>query len=165
MMLPTPVVAAVLTPFVLWRVYARVKRLTVRQRSQLWRHRLTLGLLAVILVLIGIGALAHPLALAGMAGGLGIGAALGLAALRKTVFERVGDEFYFTPYAPIGFVVAALFIGRLLYRAFEFYYHGAGAAAGFAQSPLTLLLVGIMAGYYGTCANAMLRWRKRAALN
>lgn len=168
-MLPTPVVAAVLAPLVLWRMVSRIQRLTTRQRSRTWRHRTTLVFFPLLLALLTAGALAAPMALAALAAGLALGIPLGMLALSKTVFERVRaepcDQFWFTPHAPIGMAVALLFIGRMGYRAYEFYAHGAFTQHDFVRSPLTLLIFGILAGYYMTYAVGLLRWRKRTANN
>jgi hypothetical protein len=162
-MLPTPVVAAVLAPLVLWRMYSRFKRLTTRQRSRTWRHRTTLLFFPLLLGLLGLAAMGAPAALAALAAGLALGAPLGMLALGKTAFERVGDEFYFTPYAPIGVAVALLFMSRMAYRAWEFYAHAAFTQHDFVRNPLTLLTFGILAGYYMAYAVGLLRWRKRTA--
>ena len=53
-MLPTPVVAAVLAPLVLWRIYSRIKRLTTRQRSKTWRHRTTLVFFPLLIVILAV---------------------------------------------------------------------------------------------------------------
>jgi hypothetical protein len=162
-MSPTPIVAAVLVPFVLWRVYQRVKRLMVRQKSQVWRHRTALIVFPLLIVALGIAALAHPLALVGMGAGAAGGVALGLIGLRRTVYEHTGGEFYYTPNARIGILVSMLFIGRLLYRGYEFYV-GAAQPQDFASSPLTLMVFGVLAAYYTTYAAGLLRWRKAATL-
>jgi hypothetical protein len=146
-------------------MYSRIKRLTTRQRSRTWRHRTTLVFFPLLLALLTAGAMAAPMALAGLAAGLALGIPLGMLALSKTVFERVGDQFYFTPHAPIGMAVALLFMGRMAYRAYEFYAHGAFTQHDFVRSPLTLLIFGILAGYYMTYAVGLLRWRKRTANN
>jgi hypothetical protein len=145
-------------------VYQRVRRLTVRQQSHLWRHRISLCVFPPIILLMLVSASGSPLALAGMIGGVIGGSLLGLAALERTTFERVGDDFYFTPFAPIGIVVALLFLARLGWRGVEFYTH-AGAPENFGRSPLTLLVFGILAGYYMTNSYGLLRWRKHAVEN
>ncbi|MDB5907933.1 MAG: hypothetical protein JWP34_2047 [Massilia sp.] len=162
-MTPTPIVAAVLAPFVLWRVYARIRRLMVRQRSQPWRHWAGVILFPFLMAALGIAALAQPMSLAGMAAGVAVGVGLGLLALRKTVYERVGAEFYYTPNAHIGILVSMLFIGRLLYRGYEFYVMKTAQPQDFASSPLTLLVFGVLAGYYASYAAGLLRWRKSAS--
>jgi len=163
-MVPTPVVAAVLAPLVLWRVYQRVRRLTVRQQSHLWRHRISLCVFPPIILMMLLGASGSALALAGLIAGIVGGSLLGLAALERTTFERVGDDFYFTPFAPIGIVVSLLFLARLAWRGVEFYTH-AGAPENFGRSPFTLLVFGILAGYYMTNSYGLLRWRKQAVDN
>ena len=60
-------------------------------------------------------------------------------------------------------LVALLFIGRMGYRAYEFYALGAGEHHEFVTSPLTLCIFGVLAGYYMTFAAGLLAWRKRTA--
>lgn len=163
-MVPTPVLAAVLVPLVLWRVYHRIRRLTVRQQSHAWRHRISLCVFPPLILVMLVAASASPLAMAGLVAGVVGGSLLGVAALERTTFERVGEAFYFTPFAPIGIVVAMLFLVRLAWRAAQFYDHAA-APESFAHSPLTLLVFGILAGYYMTNSYGLLRWRKQAADN
>jgi hypothetical protein len=162
-MIPTPIVATVLVPFVLWRVYRRVKRLMMRQRSQSWRHWISATLFPLMMVALGLAALEHPSALAVMAGGIAVGVALGVVGLRRTLYEQVDGEFFYTPSAHIGVLVSLLFIGRLLYRGYEFYVAGAAQPEDFASSPLTLLMLGILGSYYATYAAGLLRWRRSAA--
>jgi hypothetical protein len=162
-MTSTPLVAAVLVPLVMWRVYQRVKRLMVRQRSQPWRHWISVVLFPALLVLMGTLSLGHPQALAGMAAGAAAGAALGVLGLRKTRYEHIGSEFFYTPNAHIGVLVSLLFVGRLLYRGYEFYVLGTAQPQDFASSPLTLLVFGVLAGYYTTYAAGLLRWRAAAS--
>lgn len=164
-MLPTPVVAAVVAPLVLWRVYSRIRRLTTRQRSKTWRHRTTLVFFPLLILLLAAASLqTAPLALLGIAGGLPLGALLGRFAGARTRFEQVGDDYYFTPHAPVGMLVALLFIGRMGYRAYEYYALGSFAHHEFVTSPLTLFIFGILAGYYMTFAAGLLAWRKRTAI-
>lgn len=158
-MLPAPAIAAILTPFIAWRVYQRVRRLMVRQQSHAWRHWLSIAIMGVLVIVFGIAALGHPLALPALAGGVVVGVALSLLALQRTRFERIGSDFFFVPHAPIGAIVSLLFIGRLLYRGYEFYVDGPAASAHFTSSPLTMIVFGIMAGYYANFARGVLRWR------
>lgn len=158
-MLPAPAIAAILTPFIAWRVYQRVRRLMVRQQSHAWRHWLSIGIMAALVVGFGVAALGHPLALAALAGGVAAGVGLSLLALQRTQFERIGGDFFFVPHAPIGAIVSLLFIGRLLYRGYEFYTVGPAANAHFSSSPLTMVVFGVMAGYYANFARGVLRWR------
>jgi len=163
-MLPTPVVAAVLAPFVLWRMYSRIKRLTTRQRSKTWRHRTTLVFFPLLLLLLAAVSLStNPFALAGLAAGLPVGAVLGRIAIGRTRFEQVGTDFFFTPHAPIGLAVAVLFMARMAWRGYEFFVLGSLAHHEFVSSPLTLVIFGVLAGYYISYAFGLLSWRKRTA--
>jgi hypothetical protein len=164
-MLTTPVVAAALAPLVLWRVYSRIRRLTTRQRSKTWRHRTTLVFFPLLLATLSWFALqTNPASLAYMAGGLLGGAVLGRAAIARTRFEQSGGECHFTPFAPIGLVMAALVMSRMGWRAYEFYMLGADDHHRFIASPLTMLVFGILAGYYMSFALGLLAWRKRTAI-
>jgi len=164
-MLPTPVFAAVLAPFVLWRMVSRIKRLTTRQRSKTWRHRTTLVFFPLLLaVLTVVGIRTNPVALTGLAAGLPVGAVLGRIAIGKTRFEQVGTEFFFTPHARIGLAVALLFMARMAWRGYEFVVLGSFAHHEFLSSPLTLVIFGVLAGYYISYALGLLAWRTRTAL-
>ncbi len=165
-MLPTPIVAAVVAPLVLWRVYSRIKRLTSRQQSKTWRHRTTLVFFPLLVLALAAGAvLTGVLPLVALAAGLPLGVVLGHIAIGKTRFEQVGDTYYFTPHAPIGMLIALLFMGRMAYRAYEYYALGSLQHHEFATSPLTLFIFGLLAGYYMTYAFGLLAWRRKAALS
>ncbi|WP_323144512.1 hypothetical protein [Massilia phyllosphaerae] len=165
-MLPTPIVAAVVAPLVLWRVYSRIKRLTSRQQSKTWRHRTTLVFFPLLVLALAAGAvLTGALPLIALAAGLPLGVVLGRIAIGKTRFEQVGNTYYFTPHAPIGMLIALLFMGRMAYRAYEYYALGALQHHEFATSPLTLFIFGLLAGYYMTYAFGLLAWRRKAALS
>lgn len=162
--MPNPVFLLILVPLVLWRVYSRIKRLTTRQRSRVWRHRTTLVFFPLLLLLLCVSALrTNPIALLGVAAGLAVGAVLGRMSIARARFEQVGDEFYFTPHAPIGMAVAALFLCRMGWRGYQMLTRDPLATnQGFAASPLTLLTFGILAGYYIAFALGLLAWRKRS---
>ena len=163
-MLPTPVVAAVVAPLVLWRMYSRIKRLTPRQRSKTWRHRTTLVFFPLLLLVLAVVSIrTNPISIAGLVAGLPVGAVLGRIAIGKTRFEQVGDDFFFTPHAPIGLAVALLFMARMAWRAYEFYALGSFAHHEFVSSPLTLVVFGVLAGYYTSYAIGLLAWRRRTA--
>jgi len=148
------------SPLILWRVYKRVQRLTVRQKSRLWRHWfgvifLPLALLAMMAML-----MAKPVVLASLLAGAAVGGTLGVAAIRRTGFERVGDDYFYTPFAPIGMVVAMIFIARVLYRVFEMFTLGVQQTPAFGSSPLTMGIMGVVAAYYLAYAAGLLRWRR-----
>ena len=162
-MTQTNLILLAASPLIMWRVYKRVQRLTVRQTSRLWRHWfgvifLPLFMLAMIVML-----LAKPAVLATLLGGAAVGSVLGFVALRRMKFESLGSAYFYTPYAPIGMLVAMLFIARVLYRLFEMVTLGPQQAPAFGSSPLTMGILGIVAGYYLVCASGLLRWRLAAA--
>jgi ABC-type nitrate/sulfonate/bicarbonate transport system permease component len=163
--LPNAAVAVVLVPLVLWRVYSRIKRLTTRQRSRVWRHRTTLVFFPLLLLMFCATAIqTNPVALLALAVGLPVGVLLGRISIGKAHLEQVGDEFYFTPHAPIGMAVAVLFLGRMAWRGYQVITRDPAATTqGFAASPVTLLTFGILAGYYIAFAYGLLAWRKRSA--
>ena len=163
-MMTTPMVAAILAPFVLWRMVSRVRRLTSRQRSKTWRHCTTLVFFPLLVLVLGAVSLqAAPITLVALAAGLPVGAVLGRIAIGKTRFEQVDGDYYFTPHAPIGLAVAALFMGRMAWRAYEYVQLGSFAHREFVSSPLTLVIFGVLAGYYMSYAFGLLSWRKRTA--
>jgi hypothetical protein len=116
----------------------------------------------LLIVVLGLSALSNPVELVGMAVGLSAGALLGVVGLRKTVYERIGGAFFYTPNPHKGILVLMLFVGRLHNRRYEYYMFGAAHPSDFATSPLTLMVFGVLAGYYTTYAAGILRWRKTA---
>lgn len=159
-MTQTNIVMLVMAPLIMWRVYKRVQRLTLRQKSRIWRH--WVGAVAFPLVLAGFALtlLGNPPALAAIGGGVALGVVLGLVALRRTGFESAGGEHFYTPYAPIGLFIAMLFIARLLYRTYEYVAHGPAQMPAFGSSPLTMLIFATVAGYYHAYSTGLLRWRR-----
>lgn len=153
------IIMLALVPLLAWRVYKRVQRLMVRQQSRLWRHWIGAVLLPLLLLTFCVTLLAKPLALAALAAGAAGGVALGMLALKRSSFEQVGGLHFYTPDTRIGLVIAVLFIGRLGYRAYEFYAHGVKNAPDFGSSPLTLGLMGLVGGFYACYAIGLLRWR------
>lgn len=156
------IVALALIPFIMWRVYKRVQRLTTRQQSRTWRHWTGIVLFPLVLVAMSVLMLAKPMALAAMAGGAVVGTTLALVALRRTRFERVGSDFFYTPHAPIGLAIAMLFIGRVLYRGYEMYFLGVRQMPDFGSSPLTMAIFGTVFAYYSAYTLGLLQWRRAA---
>jgi hypothetical protein len=159
-----------MTPLIAWRLYARVRRMVGRQKSSAPRHWFTVCFFPLLLVLLGATVALHDdglFSLLGMAAGLACGVGLALYGLKLTRFEVTDEGFFYTPNAHIGIALSALFIGRLLYRYIQIYLAGAPVAGGppanqFVNSPLTLAIVGMLAGYYVAYAIGLLRWRHQA---
>jgi small-conductance mechanosensitive channel len=75
-------------PLIMWRVYKRVQRLTVRQKSRLWRHWFGVIFLPAALLAMSAVLLPQPGVLAILLGAAAGGAALGFAALRRMASNR-----------------------------------------------------------------------------
>jgi NhaP-type Na+/H+ or K+/H+ antiporter len=93
--------------------------------------------------------LPFPKMLLGMGGGILLGALLGFVGLRLTRFETTEQGHFYTPNTHIGVALSLLFVGRMLYRIWL--VGGAVPAPGqpqLFQSPLTLFIFGLIAGYY-----------------
>ena len=152
---------AALVAFIAWRLYARFRRMVGRQRYRPWRTAITLTLFPVIILLVGLGASANPTALEGLAGGLALGIVLGVVGLKLTRYEATPLGRYYTPNAHIGIALSLLFAARIVWRSIELRSMGAGLsdhAPDFARSTLTLLVFGVLAGYYITYAAGLVRW-------
>ncbi len=164
----TTLALLVLTPLLVWRVYSRLKTQMQRQRSILTRHYTAL-LVFVAMVLVPASELVSNLpALGWLAVGTAGGIGYGVYGLRRTRFEITPEGYFFRPNARLGIAVAMLFVARVLYVGFEIYANQGSntPTPKFTDSPLTLLSVGLLAGYFGTYSAGLLRWRhalKKAA--
>ena len=160
----TSILVVALVPLVIWRMYSRIRRMVGRQRSRLWRHWTAAIFFPLVILLLGMGAALHPVSLATLAAGVAVGAGLAVWGLRLTRFEATPEGFFYTPSAHIGIALSLLLVGRILYRFVEIYGFAAGGTAGappdFTRSPLTLLIVGMLAAYYTAYAIGILRWRR-----
>ena len=148
---------------IVWRMYSRIRRLIGRQRSRAWRHWAAAIFFPLLIVLLGLGALVSPLALASLLAGLAAGISLAVWGLRLTKFENTDVGFFYTPNAHIGIAISVIFIARVAYRVMQMVaLTGAQARLAtqdFGRSPLTLVIIGTMAGYYAWYAIGLLRWR------
>lgn len=120
----------------------------------------------ILVVMLGFSGMRDIALLEGLAGGAAIGVALAWFGLRMTKFEATDAGLFYTPNAAIGIALSVLFIGRLLYR-FGAIYLASGqfdpaTMQSFGRSPLTLLIFGVLAGYYTAYAIGILMWRRAA---
>ncbi|HUL95595.1 MAG TPA: hypothetical protein VLT89_06260 [Usitatibacter sp.] len=149
---------------VLWRLYSRFRRLVGRQRSKVTRHWIQAILFPSLVAMLGLGALAHPVAQAALAGGLAIGIGLAIYGLRLTRFEVLPQGHFYTPNAHLGIALSLLFIARIGWRFYEVSRMTAAMKGtqmqDFGRSPLTLLVFGMLAAYYTTYAIGLIRWRR-----
>jgi hypothetical protein len=147
----------VMLPILAWMVWRRVSRQFGRQPIRRKRMLLRIVMFALIGGLLALSGL-HRLALAeGLAGGVLIGGAIGLLGLRLTRFEIdpvKGDCYVPNPW--IGALLTALLLGRLAWRMLVAWPSmqqvsadpGAMPPMGYAASPLTMLVIGLLVGYY-----------------
>ncbi|MET0331005.1 MAG: DUF1453 domain-containing protein [Dyella sp.] len=117
-----------------------------------------IGIFAVLGVALASSGLHNPHLLEGLLGGVLAGAALGLLGLKLSRFERdpvLGDCYVPNPW--IGGLLSALLLGRLAWRFAQLLSSSGGEAPGqgamahapaLGNSPLTLLVFGLMVGYY-----------------
>ena len=149
-MTPSQLAPAIIIPFIAWRVYMRVRRNIGRQRFQPTRLKVRIVIFSVISGLIGLGTLAYPPSLAGLGGGLLLGVPLALAGLHLTRFETTPEGKFYTPNTAIGVAVIVLFAGRIGYRMVVLFIAPPmdQTPPALFQSPLTLVLFGVTAGYY-----------------
>jgi membrane protein CcdC involved in cytochrome C biogenesis len=149
-----------------WRLYARIRRTVGRQRLSPVRPWVTVVLFPLLVALLAFVARSHAPAAAALGGGAVVGVGLGLLGLRLTRFEVSPEGRYYTPSAHLGVALSTLLVCRIFYRFFVYGLPGSSlGAAPPPLTPLTLLLLGTLAGYYTTYAVGLLRWswRSRAA--
>jgi hypothetical protein len=150
-MTPAQLVPALVIPFVAWRIYLRVRRNIGRQPFQPKRMTVRIIFFSVISLLFGVAAFPHWPALAGLGGGLVAGVPLALFGLHLTRFETTAEGRFYTPNTHIGLALTLLFTGRVVYRLIVLF--GAQSSGDLPppqlfQSPITLVIFGITAGYY-----------------
>lgn len=175
-----PIHGLALMPFaalVLYSLYRRYRRHVGPQEVTPRR----MGLRVVLLCGVTVFMLTLPLGLHGHLGllaGVAAGAALGLLSLSHTRFETRGTKHYYIPNIYIGLAVSALFMVRIVYRFMVLYpqiQQGGSvfpmpnpadplAAMGGSKSLLTLVLLGVVVGYYALYyAGVLMRSRRIVA--
>jgi len=144
-----------------WRLVVRVRRLVGRQRFSRSRSRLSVVVFAVVVLALLAGSLGEPgRALAEIAG-VGLGVGLAVYGLRATRFEVTPGGLFYTPSAHIGVVLSVLLAARIGTRLVQVYAASAAFSEppfGLVRSPLTMFVVGTLAGYYAWYAMGLLRW-------
>jgi hypothetical protein len=149
--------------FVLFTLRRRLRRDPGRQRS--WRPR---RMLVSVAVLVAVGsalllAARHtPHALAAGAGGLAVGAVLGVVGLRLTRFESNPEALFFMSNGYLNAVLVLVVIGRLAYR-FAVIGAAGQSSAGprFQIHPITLFLLTLLIGYAASYMTGLLRTARK----
>ncbi|CAN5573872.1 hypothetical protein BH11PSE7_BH11PSE7_25940 [soil metagenome] len=159
---PSALTIFVLAPLVSWRVYLRFRRSIGRQKMSPVRPWIQLFMFPALVVLFALATRMYPERMWLLGIGLALGGLLSIYGLRLTNFEVTPGRLYYTPHAPLGIVLSLLFVARIIYRIFEVYVLDTDAGPGiqaFAQSPVTLAVFGLLAGYYIGYAVGLVRWR------
>ncbi|RAN75399.1 DUF1453 domain-containing protein [Bacillus sp. SRB_336] len=146
----------VMLPVLAWLVWRRVRRQFGRQPIQRKRMIFRIVLFSVIGAALALSGFQRIELAEGLAGGVLIGAALGLLGLRLTRFEVdpvKGDCYVPNPW--IGALLTVLLLARLGWRLMVMLPQMQGAPAAMAAppagqnlSPLTMLVIGLLVGYY-----------------
>lgn len=151
----------IMLPLLAWIIWRRVSRSFGRQPVQRKRMIFRVVVFSIIGAALALSGF-HKLELAeGLFGGVLIGGAIGLVGLRLTQFEidPVKGDCY-VPNVWIGALLTVLLFGRLAWRlmvVWPQFQHGSMAAQavggadqsiGYASSPLTMLVIGLLVGYY-----------------
>jgi len=152
---PRQVTPYLIVALVVWGVYRRMRRSFGRQRVRDGFMWFRVGMLALAAALIGV-TIARAVDLLGiLLAGIACGAVLGYFGLKHTRFEVTPEGRFYTPHTYIGLAVTALFLGRLLYRFLGMYdgmvptaVGGQDLAAIYRHSPFTLVVIGVVVGYY-----------------
>ncbi|MGN2251667.1 DUF1453 domain-containing protein [Frateuria edaphi] len=154
-MAPNLLMPALMSPLLAFMVWRRVRRQFGRQLVRRGAMITRVAILLAVTGLLSLAGLHNPRLLEGLAGGLLGGIALGLLGLRLTRFERGADgRDLYLPNPWIGATITAVLVGRLAWRFLVLVPHDgiAGPMAAtvppLGNSPLTLLVVGLMLGYY-----------------
>jgi len=162
MSLPTLALIA-LVPFLIWRIYQRLKTQMGRQRSILSRHYTGLLVFSVMLLIPASELADRPLQLATLAAGAIGGIALASYGLRRTRFEATPEGYFFAVPQRMGILVAMLLVARVIYLGIEIYMNQGSSQPNprFTDSPLTMICLGITAAYFATFSFHLMRWRKQ----
>ena len=171
--MPAPFDSSVIAPvaigaLIVWRLYARMRRMVGRQRLTTVRPWLTVFIFPLVLLLILVGSAFSPVNAGALVLGAAIGIGLGLYGTRLTKFEATPAGLFYTPNAHLGIALSLLLIVRLGYRFMRLHMTGGTfdpSSMQMGSSPLTLALFGTLAGYYVTYAIGLLRWRRSVRPN
>src|SRR6185369_11106965 len=92
---PSLLVSILLAAFIIWRFYARIRRMVVRQKLSKVRPWITVCVFPIVLVLFAVLSISHGVDLASLFGGAVVGIGLGLYGTRLTRFEKTPEGMYY----------------------------------------------------------------------
>lgn len=148
-----------------WRMQSRMRRIIGRQRLSRVRPWVTIVIFPLVIAMLSYAALQQQHLGIYLASGIVIGIGLGVLGLRLTRFEVTTEGLFYTPSAHLGVALSALLVARIAYRFAVGGFTGPGAGSappGAGLTPLTLLLIGTLAGYYTSYAIGLIRWSLRS---
>jgi hypothetical protein len=155
-----------LIALIAWRMKSRMRRIIGRQRLSRVRPWVTVVIFPLVIAMLSYAALQQQHLGIYLAAGIVVGIGLGVLGLRLTRFEVTPQGLFYTPSAHLGVALSALLVARIAYRfaVGGLAGPGAGSAAppGAGLTPLTLLLIGTLAGYYTSYAIGLIRWSLRS---
>ena len=159
----TTLTLLVLTPFLVWRIYSRLRTAMARQRSIVSRHYTGLFVFAAMVLVPASELFSRPAMLGWLALGTAAGIGYGVWGLKQTRHEETEEGYYFTPPARLGILIAMLFTARVLYVGFELYANQGSNVPmpRFTDSMVSMLAVGLTGGYFGTISAGLALWRYR----
>jgi hypothetical protein len=148
-----------------WRMKSRMRRLIGRQRLSRVRPWVTIVIFPLLIAMLSFAALRQQHLGLYLASGVLVGIGLGVLGLRLTRFEVTTEGLFYTPSAHLGVALSALLVARIAYRFAVGGFPDPGADSappGAGLTPLTLLLIGTLAGYYTSYAIGLIRWSVRS---
>jgi hypothetical protein len=157
----------IMLPLLAWIVWRRVSRQFGRQPIQRKRMIARIAIFAIVGALLSLAGFHDIRLLEGLVGGTLIGALIGMVGLRLTRFEVdpvKGDCYVPNPW--VGALLTVLLLGRLLWRFMQMQQVSAAAQAGgypasYTYSPLTMLVFGLLVGYYIVYFSGLLLHHRR----
>ncbi|MBU6246243.1 MAG: DUF1453 domain-containing protein [Xanthomonadaceae bacterium] len=168
-MSPNLAPVAIMVPVLGFAIWRRVRSQFGRQPIRRRRMWVRIVMFALVGVLMALGGLYNPRLLEGLTGGVVLGAVIGVLGLRLTRFERSPDgSDGYIPNPWIGALLTALLVARLAWRflvVMPQMQHlpaaGPGVPPAIGNSPLTLLVLGLLVGYYVTYFSGLLVHHRR----
>ena len=150
----------------IWRVATRFRRSIGRQELHLRKLRISAYLLPVAMLLLFSSALMHPWNALAQAVGMTAGVLAARFSLSTTKFEVTPGGHFYTPNPYIGSAIVALFFARVAYRVARTYEATGGflvPPAEAIKNPFTILVAGLVLGYYSWLSWGLLRWYKQTS--